>query len=186
MSTPPAASLCKALLGWTLLCALSACSYLSSSADRVGSLVTPYRMEVVQGNFVSKEQVDALQPGMTRAQVRDVLGSPLLASAFHADRWDYAFSLSRQGVESQARRLTVYFNQDLLARFDGDTMPSEAEFVTQLESGRKLGKVPALQASEDRLKAFAATNAGTTASPSRPVLPPAVAENYPPLEAAPR
>src|SRR4029079_6304680 len=74
-----------------------------SSFDRVSygitDAITPYKIEIVQGNFVSKEQVAALKPGMSRQQVRDILGTPLVTSVFHADRWDYVFTLKRQGVE---------------------------------------------------------------------------------------
>ena len=54
----------------------------------------------MQGNFVSKEQVEALRPGMSRQQVRDILGTPLVTSVFHADRWDYVFTIKRQGVRA--------------------------------------------------------------------------------------
>jgi outer membrane protein assembly factor BamE len=85
------------LLGAALL-ALPACSFLQ-----------PYRMPVVQGNVVTREQVAVLRPGMSRIQVREILGTPLLTSVFHAARWDYVFTLKRQGAEPQARRVTVYF-----------------------------------------------------------------------------
>lgn len=61
---------------------LAGCGYL----DGARKLVDPYKNDVVQGNFVSREQVEFLKPGMTRQQVRDVLGTPLVASVFHADR----------------------------------------------------------------------------------------------------
>ncbi len=80
---------------WAGVSMLSACASVQSATSvlpSVGSLVTPYRMDILQGNFVSREQAAALIPGMPRAQVRDMLGTPLLASAFHADRWDYAFT----------------------------------------------------------------------------------------------
>jgi outer membrane protein assembly factor BamE len=63
---------------------------------RIASVVTPYKVDVVQGNFISREQVEALQAGMGRQQVRDILGTPLITSLFHADRWDM-FSLQRPG-----------------------------------------------------------------------------------------
>src|SRR2546427_4714257 len=56
--------------------ALAGCSSLDGAAHRVANVVTPYKVEVVQGNFVSREQVEALQPGMSRQQVRDILGTP--------------------------------------------------------------------------------------------------------------
>jgi outer membrane protein assembly factor BamE len=91
-----------------LACAsLTGCGSFNGASSSIAGLVTPYKIDVVQGNFVSKEQAAALTPGMTRGQVRGILGSPLLTSIFHADRWDYVFTFKRQGVEPQARRVTV-------------------------------------------------------------------------------
>jgi outer membrane protein assembly factor BamE len=56
----------------------------------------------VQGNVVTSEQVARVKPGMTRAQVRDILGTPLLTDPFHADRWDYLFTIRRQGCRRSA------------------------------------------------------------------------------------
>ena len=148
----------------------------------VTSVISPYRVEVVQGNFVSKEQVEALQKGMSREQVRQILGTPLVSSVFHNDRWDYVFSLRRQGVEPQQRRLTVYFKDDMMERAEGDTMPSEAEFVSTLQVKNRPGKVPRLEATEEELRAF--PKSSTSAAQPEPA-PPA-ATNYPPLESAPR
>ena len=64
-------------------------------------VITPYRIDIMQGNVVTQEQAALVKPGMSREQVRDLLGSPLLTSAFHAERWDYVFTLRRQGVEPQ-------------------------------------------------------------------------------------
>lgn len=165
-----------ALLG--LCMSLAACSNLGLSTDSLTRLASPYRAEVVQGNFVSSEQVAALKAGMTRNQVRDILGSALLVSIFHADRWDYVFTLQRRGLEPQSRRLSVFFKGDLMDRFEGDTMPSETEFVAKLESSRKLGKIPPMQADPESLKKFAPTSPPS----ARPPPPAAVSDNYPPLE----
>lgn len=142
----------------------------------------PYVPEVVQGNFVSKEQRQALRPGMPRAQVRDILGTPLIASVFHADRWDYAFSIQRQGVAPQNFRLTVYFKGDALDQVDSDELPSESEFAGRLAGTKVNVKVPPLQASEEALQKFA------TPKPSVPAVRPAAVlpSQYPPLEPAPR
>ena len=158
--------------------ALVGCGSFSQSTNAVTTFISPYHMEVVQGNFVSKEQVDALKPGMTRNQVRDVLGTPLIVSLFHSDRWDYVFTLKRQGIASQARRLTVYFKSDVLEHFDGDEMPSEADFVAKLES-RKLGKEPLLEAAPESLQKFAPSKPAQVPPP-----PAAITDNYPPLESA--
>lgn len=95
--------------------AATGCASLQSSDNFLG-VVTPYRVEVVQGNVVTKEQAEAVKAGMSRTQVRDILGSPLLADAFHADRWDYVFTIRRQGAEPQLRRI--------VARFDGENLKS--------------------------------------------------------------
>ncbi|MDI1236895.1 MAG: outer membrane protein assembly factor BamE [Polaromonas sp.] len=160
---------------------------LSESRINPVNWITPYKIEVVQGNFVSREQVELLKPGMSREQVRQVLGTPLLASLFHADRWDYVFTLKRQGVEPQALRLTVFFKGDALERFEGDDMPSESDFVAKLDSRRKLGKVPVLELTEEQLKAAEKKPAATAATPTvtSPVSAPSAA-SYPPLESPAR
>ena len=148
----------------------------------IAGVVTPYKVEVVQGNVISREQVEQLKPGMSRQQVRDLLGTPLVASLFHGDRWDYVFTLKRQGLEPQQRRLTVFFKGEALERFEGDPMPSEAEFVATLETKRRSAKVPVLEASEESLKAFS-----KPAQPAQPAPAPAPASTtYPPLESPAR
>ena len=129
----------------------------------------------------SKEQVEALQTGMSRQQVKEVLGSPLLVSVFHADRWDYIFTLRRQGVPEQQRRLTLYFKGDALDRFEGDEMPSESEFVALLDIRTRTRKVPELEASEAELSKYPLPQraAGAADVAAQPPLP----ASYPPLEA---
>lgn len=157
---------------------LAGCGSMRSPGGLASSLA-PYKVEVVQGNFVSKEQVQALQSGMSRDQVRQILGTPLVTDLFHADRWDYVFTLKRQGVPPQERRLTLFFKGDTLDHFEGDTMPSEAEFVATLDR-RKPGKVPRLEATEAELKAFSAKQPKPAAEPPAPAAPPPT--SYPPLE----
>jgi outer membrane protein assembly factor BamE len=162
-------------------------SGLSDSKINPVNWITPYKIEIVQGNFVSKEQVELLKPGMPRAQVREVLGTPLLASVFHADRWDYVFTLKRQNSEPQALRLTVFFKNDVLERFEGDAMPSETEFVSRLDSRRKLGKVPVLEMTDEQLKAAEKKPAAASLAPVTPAAPAAPpAASYPPLESPTR
>jgi len=95
------------LLAATALLA-SACSSLNNATNSLAGMVTPYRVEVVQGNFVSREQVEALQPGMSREQVREILGTPLVTSLFHANRWEYVFTIKRPNEAPQTRKLTVF------------------------------------------------------------------------------
>ncbi|MBK0391520.1 outer membrane protein assembly factor BamE [Ramlibacter sp. CrO1] len=147
---------------------------------RVTDAITPYKVEIVQGNFVSREQVEALKPGMSRVQVRELLGTPLLADIFHADRWDYVFTMRRQGVPEQQRRLTLYFKGEGLERWEGDQMPAEVEFVATINK-RRVAKVPPLEATEEQLQKAGVKPAGTPAPAPVPDLPPPPA-NYPPLE----
>jgi outer membrane protein assembly factor BamE len=159
--------------------AITACGTFDKVSYGITDAITPYKIEVVQGNFVSKEQVQALKPGMTRLQAREILGTPLVTSLFHAGRWDYVFTLKRKGSPFQERRLTVFFNGDVLDKFEGDEMPTEAEFVAALDNKRKDAKVPPLEASEEALKKFAAERA--PAPPAPPAQPP-ISASYPPLE----
>jgi len=168
------------------LALLAGCNSLDGVATGVARAVTPYRVEVVQGNFVSREQVQAVQPGMGRQQVRDILGTPLVASVFHAERWEYAFTINRPGVPPQVLRLTVFFDGERLARVEGDEMPSEAEFVASLTSSISTAKAPPLQASEAQLARWqAAASAAAQQQMGDAAPPPAGARQYPPLEPQP-
>lgn len=169
---------------------LASCSStMSGSAINPVNWITPYKVDVIQGNFVSREQVEQLQAGMTRDQVKALLGTPLMASLFHADRWDYVFTLKRQGVESQSFKYTVFFKGDQLEKFGGDTMPSEGEFIAALSSKRKLGKVPVLEATEEQLKAVEKPSSSSKSAPesstdaaSASAPPASPTPVYPPLE----
>lgn len=154
--------------------------------------ITPFRPDVIQGNFISREQVEQLRPGMSRTDVRNVLGTPLVASIFHADRWDYVFTIERQGVPAQSYRYAVFFKGDALERFEGDAMPAEADFIARLDKRRELGKVPQLEATPEQLEIAQKKAAATAprAPANTPVPAPAPAGTtagtpaYPPLESA--
>jgi outer membrane protein assembly factor BamE len=90
------------------------------------TFVQPYRPDVQQGNIVTREMVEQLRAGMTREQVRFLLGTPLVTSLFRQDRWDYVYYLKRgKGSEEQRRRLTVTFKDNRLDAFSADEMPPE-------------------------------------------------------------
>jgi outer membrane protein assembly factor BamE len=106
------------------------------------TFIQPYRPDVQQGNVVTQEMVDQLAAGMTRDQVRFLLGTPALVSVFHQDRWDYVYLLKRgKGAEVQSRRLTVFFKDNRVERFDADEMPPEA-LADNLILGRKPKALP--------------------------------------------
>ncbi|HEX7889132.1 MAG TPA: outer membrane protein assembly factor BamE [Ramlibacter sp.] len=164
---------------------LAGCSAVDGASRRITDAITPYKVEVVQGNHVSKEQVEALQKGMSPEQVRQILGTPLVTSLFHGERWDYVFTLKRQGVDQQRRQLTVFFKDGSMDRVEGDPMPSEADFVSTLDNRRKGGKIPKLEATEEELRRFNANKPAAAAAP-QPAASAPVSASYPPLESAPR
>lgn len=172
------------LLACTVLASCGSLSKVSDSSINPVNWVTPYKVDVIQGNFVSKEQVELLRPGMPRDQVKAILGTPLMASLFHGNRWDYVFTLKRQGVEPQSYKYTVFFKGDQLERFEGDTMPSESEFIAKLGNKRKLGDIPVLEATEEQLTKAAAKSRPASETAPVPASVPAVSPtaSYPPLE----
>ena len=183
-------SAAAALLACTVLAGCGSLDKLSTSAANPVNWITPYRTDVIQGNFVSREQIAALRPGMTRAEVRNVMGTPLLTSVFHADRWDYVFTLKRQGVEPQSFKHTVFFKGDVFERSEGDAMPSETDFIARLQSARKFGKAPVLEATPEQLEAAekkaprpaVSTPAPVVASPATGTSAGTASSSYPPLE----
>jgi len=89
---------------------LVACLALSSC------FLKPHKLDVQQGNYLDEQMIAKLKPGMTRSQVRFLLGTPLIADPFHPERWDYLFLDRREGKLVRDRRLTVWFEGDKLAR----------------------------------------------------------------------
>lgn len=169
------------LLLATGLAVLAGCSSLQSSDNFLG-VVTPYRVEVVQGNVVTREQAEAVRVGMNRTQVRDILGSPLLTDAFHADRWDYVFTIRRQGAEPQLRRVVVRFDGETLKSIEtGGDLPAEREFVASIDTFKTSRQAPPLALNDEQLKALPVPRKPPAAEPE-PIGP---ARSYPPLESNP-
>lgn len=163
------------------LAATAGCQSLQSSDSFLG-LITPYRVEVVQGNVVTKEQAEVIKPGMSRSQVRDVLGSPLVTDPFHGDRWDYVFTIRRQGAEPQLRRVVVRFEGEALKAIDtGGELPSERDFVASIDTFKTARNAPALELTEAQIKALPQP-AAPAASEAEPL---GAVRDYPPLEPRP-
>jgi outer membrane protein assembly factor BamE len=156
------------------------CATRELPTDSFLGVITPYRIDIVQGNAVTKEMVAAVRPGMSRAQVREVLGSPMLADPFHADRWDYLFSIRRPGTELQRRSVVVHFEGGMVKRIDApDNLPTEIEFVAAIapRSGRAVPRV--LELGDDERKALPPPPKRESAPSLDPLGP---ARSYPPLE----
>ncbi len=86
-----------------------------------------YRINVEQGNIVTQEMIDQLKPGMTRRQVRYILGTPLIEDPFHSARWEYIYMLRNGNNTLREQRLTVYFEDDTLTHFSSSLPPTEAD-----------------------------------------------------------
>ena len=166
---------------------LAGCSALPSGESLFG-VITPYRIDIVQGNVITREQAAAVRAGMARAQVRDVLGSPLLTDPFHVDRWDYVFTIRRQGSKPQERHVVAYFQGERLDRLDtGGDLPSEQEFVASIDPFRAPSSPPKLTLSDAQVAMLATPPAkaadgsapAAAAAASAPVPPD---RSYPPLE----
>jgi outer membrane protein assembly factor BamE len=114
------------MLSRILLLALPLLAACSSTPD-ITSMLSPYRIDVRQGNYVDQDMVAKLRPGMTRDQVRFALGTPLVTDMFHADRWDYVYRFQPGKGEVQLRRLVVFFVDDKLARVGGDVVAETSE-----------------------------------------------------------
>ena len=174
--SPFAAPTLGVLLSISLL--LGGCASSRQTDDGFFARITPYRIQIVQGNVVTSEQVARVKPGMTRAQIRDLLGTPVITDPFHADRWDYIFSLRRKGTDSQQRSVVVWFDGDRLKRIEAPDLPTERDFVAAISVARKKPEPRVLELTEDQRKALP--------PPARRDVP-AVAEpagatrSYPPL-----
>lgn len=92
-----------------------------------------YKQPLFQGNLLDKQNVEQLKPGMTRDQVISLLGTPPLADPFHANRWDYAATERRDHGDIQVKNLTLWFENDTLARMEGEYFPEQdAKLLTEL------------------------------------------------------
>jgi len=112
-------------LGLATTLILAGCSspgWLSSPPN----WLTPYRVDVAQGNFISESMAAQLQKGMGPEQVRAVLGTPLLIDPFRKDRWDYVFEIRRGDGQTERRRFSAFFENDQLVRWGGDPLPKES------------------------------------------------------------
>jgi outer membrane protein assembly factor BamE len=111
------------------------CLLLGASISLVASGCV-YRINIQQGNFLDQGAVDTVKPGMTRSQVRYLLGTPMVADSFNKERWDYIYYLKKgRSRQVDSRRVTVYFDGDKVARLD---KPTDAEAAAQDASAAKL------------------------------------------------
>jgi outer membrane protein assembly factor BamE len=105
-----------------ILLALAAATVLAGC--NVANVLTPYKLAIPQGNEVTQDQVAQLKEGMTRNQVKFVLGTPLLTDPFHADRWDYLYTDAKGGSLREKHTFHVVFEGDKLKSWAGDVLPA--------------------------------------------------------------
>lgn len=155
---------------------LAGCSTYDSLTQRIAQRITPYRITVVQGNFVSKEAAAQMRVGMSRAEVKQLLGTPLLTDMFHDDRWDYIFYFKRGSTSVvQQRDFIVNFAGDRVAAWSGgDDLPSNLELLAEIDgdkSGKKVKPIAAAPASGASAASSAAAAAAPASAPYAPTVP---------------
>lgn len=140
--------------------------------------IVPHKIDIQQGNVITQDMLDKLQPGMTRSQVRFVLGTPLLVDPFRSDRWDYFYSLVKQGDRVEQRQLRVYFKDDRMLRYEGDIVLSKPKPKPKPETA-----APSKPAAKPAPAAAASSPAAVTPPPAAAT---AVPEPAKPAAAPPR
>ncbi len=106
---------------------LTGLTFLGLAALAGCSLPGVYKIDIQQGNVVTQDMIDQLRPGMTRRQVRFIMGNPLITDTFHANRWDYLYSIQPGGGARQQERISLMFDgNDQLVGLSGDFMPGQS------------------------------------------------------------
>ncbi len=101
-----------------------------------------YKLDINQGNYLAQDQVERLRVGMTKPQVRAILGTPLLVSEFRPNQWEYVYEFKRQGKPLEHRNFVIYFVDDKLARWEGDEMPPSMVALNRAASAKSLPPEP--------------------------------------------
>jgi outer membrane protein assembly factor BamE len=169
-----AAALLTALLS-------AGCTAWQSESGAVLGLVSPHRIDIQQGNVVTQDQLARVKPGMNRLQVRDALGTPLLADSFHPDRWDYVFTLRQGGKPLQRRNVVLFFEGDVLKDIEAPDLPTELEFINSISRGGRVVAAAQLELTPEQLKTLPIPPKAAPQPPADTVTPPAP-RTFPPLE----
>ena len=171
----------KALALAAMSLVLSGCGIRQIASDgSLLGLVTPYRIDIVQGNVVTREQLALVKPGMSRDQVREILGTPLLTDPFHAERWDFIFTIRRPGTEPQRRSIVAVFDGDVLKKLEmpEGQLPTENEFVAAIDPVKRKIEPRVLELTEAQRKALPVPARKDNPNEA----PTGATRSYPPLE----
>ncbi|HTH76075.1 MAG TPA: outer membrane protein assembly factor BamE [Trinickia sp.] len=160
------------LIAASMVALVSGCSTYDSLTQRVAQSITPYRITIVQGNFVSKEAAEKMRVGMSRDEVKAALGTPLLTDMFHDERWDYVFYFKRGSTAVvQQRDFIVNFKGDRVESWSGgENLPSELELLADIDGDKrgKKAKTAAPASSATAASAAAPASSATAASAAAP------------------
>ena len=152
----------RLLLVYALVLLLSGCKQVPMLPT-----LAPYKIDVQQGNYVTQDMVEKLKPGMTRSQVKFLLGTPLVVDPFRNDRWDYVYLYYKAGELTEQRRISVIFEQDKLKRVDGDVVAAGAEAKKESAQTATPTKAPAADAPADKKPASGAAAPAAKAETSQ-------------------
>ncbi|WP_232410884.1 outer membrane protein assembly factor BamE [Methylophilus sp. 5] len=149
----------------SILFVLAVASLESGCGAKLPS-VKPFKMEVQQGNVVTSKMLLQLRPGMTRTQVRYIMGTPLIVDSFRDNRWDYFYELRKQGAVVEKRRVILDFDKDSLVSVRGDVIPSaeNPDIKTIAEAPQKKAEAEKDQAWTDKLKFWKAEDGAAAAA----------------------
>ncbi|MDD2832662.1 MAG: outer membrane protein assembly factor BamE [Methylotenera sp.] len=132
---------------------------LCSACGTALPTVKPYKLDVQQGNVVTSKMLLQLRPGMTKSQVRFIMGTPLVQDGFHGNRWDYVYQMREAGKLTEQRRVILDFENELLKSVRGDVIPAGAgggdDAENKANTGTRLvapAKKPAEKGWMDKLK----------------------------------
>ena len=174
-----------------MLSVLSACS-----STRIAG-IGPHRIDVQQGNALDQESVAKLKPGLSRAQVRFLVGTPLLVDPFHNNRWDYVYTFHKAGKLVEQKRITLFFDNDTLVRMEGDVPAIAAETTAPVQASLaapSTAPTPSVATKSAAVESTAvelapkptpvATPVAANVHSATPVIPPTPLGQTPPVSAA--
>ncbi|MBU3585166.1 outer membrane protein assembly factor BamE [Polynucleobacter sp. AM-26B4] len=164
----------KWLLLASALLGLTACQsftkFNEDSKSKLGKVLKPYRPDMVQGNFISKEQLERLKLGMDREEVKVILGTPLITSVMHPNRWDYVFAFKRGDTQLvEQRQVTLLFEKDILKKITADDLPTEYELIAEIDGIKASRRVQRKAVAPELESQHAAPTVQTVPNPTQGV-----------------
>jgi outer membrane protein assembly factor BamE len=145
-----------------------------------------YRPDIQQGNLLQTSDVDQVKPGMTRSQVRYILGTPMVSNPFDPQRWDYVYTF-RRGRDRDVTRahFVVHFDGDKVSRVEMPDLPEETETSKIIKQQRERQAASAAAIAGAATPAQAPATAGPDGAAAPPASPPAESTDAPPADRPP-